>query len=572
MSIATPNRSLWTLDSARHLTLDMHEGQSRAWLSRRRFVFVLAGSQSGKTSWGPLWLYREIYGNDTRQAAGPGDYLAVTASYDLFKLKMLPALREYFEHVRGCARYWSGDRILELADPETGRFWADRADSPMWGRVILRSAASGGGLESTTARAAWLDECVAPETEVLTEVGPLPIERIVNERTRVRVWSHNERTGAWELKPIVRWQRRPQRRPLLKLNTLRLTGNHKVRTSTGYVKAGDFLPAYNGRDLDGGLSSDGCVYNLTVAGNHNYVADGILVANCGQDEFTVETWEAVLRRLSLSQGRVLGTTTPYNLGWLKTEVYDRWLAGDTNFAMIQFKSIVNPAFPYAEFERARETMPDWRFRMFYEGEFARPAGLIYDCFDQDLNTCLPFAIPGHWPRYAGLDFGGVNTALVWVAQDMDVSADQNQSVFYVYRESLEGGLTTREHVQRAQEAARGENLVGCWGGAGSEDQARRDWQNEGWGVGEPFVQDVEGGIARVYGLLKPRRLRIFKTCKGLLDEIGSYRRKLDPTGQPTEDIVDKRTYHRLDALRYFASGLFGGPGPLTADQIQTLPR
>ena len=38
---------------------------------------------------------------------------------------------------------------------------------------------------------------------------------------------------------------------------------------------------------------------------------------------SVQSWEAVLRRLALYQGRVLGGTTLYNLGWLKQQIYDR---------------------------------------------------------------------------------------------------------------------------------------------------------------------------------------------------------------------------------------------------------
>jgi hypothetical protein len=49
--------------------------------------------------------------------------------------------------------------VLELRDPKTGTFWAKRADDTMWGRIILRSAESGSGFESSTANAAWLDEC-----------------------------------------------------------------------------------------------------------------------------------------------------------------------------------------------------------------------------------------------------------------------------------------------------------------------------------------------------------------------------------------------------------------------------
>ena len=139
------------------LSLDLHAGQWDIWDCTKRFVFGLAGTQGGKTSLTPLWLHREIY-SDT-YGRGAGDYLAVTATYDLFKLKFLPAMRDYFEGVMKCGRYWAGERVIELCDPQTGLFRAKRADDPMWARIILRSAESGSGLESSTANAAVLDEC-----------------------------------------------------------------------------------------------------------------------------------------------------------------------------------------------------------------------------------------------------------------------------------------------------------------------------------------------------------------------------------------------------------------------------
>lgn len=130
--------------------VNLHAGQSEAWQSEKRFVAVLAGTQGGKTSFGPLWLWREM------GARGPGDYLAVTASFPLFKLKMLPALRELFENVLNIGRYWSSARILEIRDPETGEFWATTSDDPMYSRIILCSADT--DIESATAKAAWIDE------------------------------------------------------------------------------------------------------------------------------------------------------------------------------------------------------------------------------------------------------------------------------------------------------------------------------------------------------------------------------------------------------------------------------
>lgn len=139
------------------LSLDFHPGQWELWDCDKRFIFGLAGTQGGKTSFIPSWLHREIY--HPAIGRGSGDYLAITATYDLFKLKFLPLMREYFEHVMKCGRYWAGERVIELRDPATGLYWAKRSDDPMWGRIILRSAESGSGLESSTANAAVLDEC-----------------------------------------------------------------------------------------------------------------------------------------------------------------------------------------------------------------------------------------------------------------------------------------------------------------------------------------------------------------------------------------------------------------------------
>ncbi len=393
-------------------TFNLHRGQTRAWDSARRFVFVIAGTQGGKTCFGPVWLEREM------QASGPGDYFAVTATYDLFKLKLLPELRRHFEEQRHWGTYGASERVIESIDKKT--------------RIILRSADAEGGLESATANAAWLDEC-------------------------------------------------------------------------------------------------------------------------GQNNFRIGAWEAVQRRLSLSQGRVLGTTTPYNLGWLHTEVFQRWQHGDPNFDVVQFESIMNPAFPRAEYDRAKATLPTWKFEMFYRGNFSRPAGQIYGDFSDD-HIIDDFGIPAEWPRYVGIDFGAVNTATVWIAHDVSTES------MFLYRATLEGNMSTDQHVAKAQERSRGERVVGWYGGSASETQQRWDWGAAGLGVQQPAIGDVEAAIDRVISLLKQYRLFVFRSCVGMVDEFHTYSRVLDDRGQPTEKIQDKETFHLLDALRYVVGSIGVGAG------------
>ncbi|HXJ14356.1 MAG TPA: terminase family protein, partial [Candidatus Limnocylindrales bacterium] len=410
----------------------LHDGQARAWNSQKRIIGVLSGSQSGKTTYGPLWLKREITNK------GRGDYLAVTATYDLFKLKMLPALRETFEQVYQCGRYWSGDRVMEIANPQ-GDFLAIRSDDPMWARIILRSADSGGGLESATAKAAWLDE------------------------------------------------------------------------------AG--LPTFNSDTLD-----------------------------------------AIYRRLSLSRGRILITTTPYNTtGWLKQRIYDPWVAAKQQhdeIDIVNFDSITNPRFPLEEYERARRDMPRWKFEMFYRGIFTRPAGLIYDNFDPLRHVVPRFAIPEHWPRFLGLDFGGVNTAAVFFAGER-TEKNEPTGRYFAYREYWPAA----DPAQRAQRSAAEHKaalckdeprLPTCIGGSRSEGQWRLEFAHAGISILPPIVTDVEVGINRMYKLIANDQLFVFDDLTHFLDDLQNYSRTLDEAGEPLDEIDDQSSYHLVDCARYFA--------------------
>ena len=396
--------------------IDPHKHQWRAWNSSARFVFIFAGTQGGKTSFIPWWLNREI--DRTAEAKGENDYLAVTASFDLFKLKFLPEMKRVFENILQRGRYWTGLRIIELCAPD-GTFWARKADDIMWGRIILRSAQAEGGLESTTAKAAVLDEC-------------------------------------------------------------------------------------------------------------------------GQDEFRVSEWEAVQRRLSLNQGRVLGATTLYNRGWVKSEIYDRFKAGDPDYDVIQFASFENPSFPKEEYDRMVGILPKWKLNMFYRGEFDIPEGLIYQSFDADRHVIDPFPIPDNWIIYGGHDFGGVNMAGLRYAENPETKQ------LFLTNEYLEGHKTTKQHSETFK----------TWkpklavGGAGSEDQERLEFGAAGYPIIKPQIKSVEVGIDRVYSQHSQDGIMVFRTCTKYLDEKGSYSREMDRDGNPTEKIKDKATYHLMDSERY----------------------
>jgi len=452
-------KEIFAFDASGALLLDFHEGQRRVMESEARYIFMLAGTQGGKTSLGPWWLWQEIcltcikpeyldpYKGRYNEMPPEGwmetggDFLAVASSYEMFQMKMLPEILKVFVDILGKGRYWAGTRVIELRNPITGEFGAEtsRDTANMWGRIILRSARAGKGakgganvgvtsLESATAKAAWLDEV-------------------------------------------------------------------------------------------------------------------------GNDDYTIATWDSVRARLSLARGRVLGTTTLYNHGWMKKEIYDRWRAGNPNIEVVQFDSIMNPNFPEEEYYEAKETMPDWKFKMRYRGQYDRPAGAIFSDFD-DTTMVIPYQpVPAGDRVIVGVDPGGTNFASVYVAIQPGLGR------VYVFEEHHEGGLVTVEHAANIKIRAKSNyRKVKVVGGTKSEGQFRKDMGTGGVHVYEPAIFNVEPGIDRIIRLMKMKRLYIANSCVELLTQIREYSREVDALGEPIEKTIqDKSKFHLVDALRYALS-------------------
>lgn len=412
------------------LRLNFHPGQYKAWQSTKRFIAVIAGSQSGKTSYGPYWLWREI------QRCGPGDYMAIAPSYPLMSKKLFPEFYNLFGRRMRLGYYKAGERTYYISEEGQQRLWGKTYEEPT--KIFFCHASDSESLESATAKAAWLDEA-------------------------------------------------------------------------------------------------------------------------GQKRFRLSSWEAIQRRLSLHQGRALITTTPYDLGWLKQKLYDPWIAAGKNHPdidVIRFDSTENPAFSKEEFQRARETLPRWKFDLFYRGIFTRPAGLIYDTFDSLKHLVPRFRPPSHWERYGGVDFGAVNTAAVLLAEELD-SNNAPTGRFIAYREYAPGKRTPEQHT--ASITADEPRLPLLIGGSASEDEWRSKFALQGLPIQEPPIRDVEVGIDTVYALFAQGRLLIMDDLSELIDQLNSYSRVLDDAGEPTAAIDAKETYHLLDALRYVCSWLHRGP-------------
>jgi hypothetical protein len=420
--------------------IPFHIGQKLAFDCAMRYIIMAAGSQSGKTSFAPHWLKAEI---DKR---GPGDYIAVTSTYDLFKLKMLPSIQTVFCDIYKIGRYWTGNRIIEICNPETGEFLAKRSDDRMWARIILRSADALSGLESATAKAAWLDEI-------------------------------------------------------------------------------------------------------------------------GQTAFTFNAYKAIQRRLTLNLGRILMTTTLYDIDWFTEKILDVALEGGKvqrftgnnnsvieytentvkNTGVIQMDSTVNPMFDVSEFAAQKELLDDNEFEMFFRGRKGDRKFQIYSSFDQFKHTCPRFEIPKGWTRYVGVDFGGVNMAGVFFAEEPETDT------LYCYKTYLQGDCTIEEHVKNMLDGEVGKPIA--YGGAKSEDQWRKEFSKNGLPLRSPAVSEVEIGIARVFAQHRLNKIIYFDDLKDMLREKVMYKRVKGEDGKPTKEIEDKSKFHLLDCERYIISSI-----------------
>lgn len=281
----------------------------------------------------------------------------------------------------------------------------------------------------------------------------------------------------------------------------------------------------------------------------------------GQKTFKLDSWEAILRRVSLNTGRILIATTPYNLGWLYTEVYKRWKAGDADYHVINFASTMNPNFPQAELERAKRTMPKWKYEMFYLGLFSKPAGLIFDTFDEKYNVIEPFQIPSSYLRISGFDFGDVNTAGCFFAVPPfygRLKNDDPDKKIFLYREYYpRRKLMIKSHVRDILRPENKKAKYKAFGGAASESQWRREFKYHGLSIKKPLISSVEIGIDRIYAAVNLRQLKVFSNCKLTIEQFNTYSREVnETTGEPIEGTIEgKSSFHLIDAVRYALSYL-----------------
>ena len=127
-----------------------HEFQVQAWEAKERFLFLVAGHQSGKSLFGAYWLLREI--QRTATISDRNDYLIVGPDTELLKKSALP---KFASLTRGMAEYKKQDRCFVFTPEGAKRLCGVACEI----RVFVGYATKPESLEAATYKAIWPDEC-----------------------------------------------------------------------------------------------------------------------------------------------------------------------------------------------------------------------------------------------------------------------------------------------------------------------------------------------------------------------------------------------------------------------------
>ena len=292
-------------------------------------------------------------------------------------------------------------------------------------------------------------------------------------------------------------------------------------------------------------------------------------------------FDVVRRRTAFRNGQILITTTPYTANWLKTEIFDnatvdrviakdptnpkdyevkRIQTGDRDYYVVQFSSLINPEYPVEEYLEAKASWPEWKFKMFFEGEFERPMGLIFNDFIPTLapegNIVKSFDVPTHWERRVGVDIGFNHpTGILWIATDPNTDSD------FVYREfkdvRLDGPDIGKTIVRMSVDHDRKRERLGTiWVDPSRPDVIRQINRevSENMPAGaraRPANNSVEAGLLEVIERLRSRELLFFEGLEKTFDELGEYHWEMSKADDG--ELTDKPVKFKddlMDALRY----------------------
>ncbi len=278
---------------------------------------------------------------------------------------------------------------------------------------------------------------------------------------------------------------------------------------------------------------------------------GLTGAGAYVDEMTLlpkEFFKRLIDRMSVPGALIFGTTNPDNPGhWLRKDWLNR--AAELGIRSWHFTLDDNPALAPEYVARMKAAFTGLWYRRYILGHWVMSEGAIYEAFDSTRHVVDEIPTITRWLCDA-IDYGTVNPFA-----DLLIGLGADQRI-YVTSEYRHDSRTARRQMTDAEYSAarrvwlngqgvRPEFTVVDPSAASFIEQLHRD-NTPGVVPAENTVLD---GIRTVASLLAADRLRIHRSCVGLIDELPGYSWD-DEAAEKGEDKPIKQDDHSCDALRY----------------------
>ena len=170
-------------------------------------------------------------------------------------------------------------------------------------------------------------------------------------------------------------------------------------------------------------------------------------------------------------------------------------------------------------------------------------GMVYDAFNREMCVIPRFAIPSHWARYTGHDFGRNNAAVLWTAQDPDTG------FFYHYR-TYKGGKGVSERVADWKDLSANEMVRRSVGGSHQEEEIRTAYTLAGWHIAQPAERRIETQVLLVNELHRKNMIYVFSDLDEYLEEKSNYLWEVDKEDNYTGKIHNESQFHYCACERY----------------------
>ena len=287
-----------------------------------------------------------------------------------------------------------------------------------------------------------------------------------------------------------------------------------------------------------------------------------------------------LRNTASKFPRGILTTNP-DMNWVKTEIllkadkiynaeekYER-TAYNPDISVHIAPTHLNTHLPDDYYETTARGKPDWWIARYLHGSFQNKEGLVYPQYEE--HVVEDFPIPDHWHRRIGGDFG-LNNPTGFVA----LATDPEDGTTYIYWEHKESQKPVSYHAEKLKDHIKTipYNVIKSMvGDAAGQQKTAGDLQSvfdhyAEYGIyWTPSTKKLEDSIMKVFTYFELGKLKIFRSCKEVLEEIQQYRypeRSLDKHVK-NEDVFERPIAvndHLMDAMRYVVAELPDDPASL----------